>query len=134
MKLEEEDIAKLLKLSNSIDSINIDETDGTTHIKFKNSVILESDENFTTVADGFIMAQGQQVHFNPMCSKVRFMKDLMESSNHEIKQKIINQTVKALNIDATEHQIEGIISGRIDINTLINADGLRQKILDQTTN
>jgi len=133
MKLEDEDVAKLLKLSRSIDSIKIDATDGTTHIKFKNSVILESDENFTTVADGFIIAQGQQVHFNPMCSKVRFMKDLMESSNHEIKQKIISQTVKALNIDATENQIEGIISGRIDINTLINGDDLRKKILDRTT-
>ena len=132
MKLEDEDIAKLLKLSNSIDSINIDDSDGTTHIKFKNSVILESAENFTTVADGFIMAQGQQVHFNPMCSKIRFMKDLVESTNHEIKQKIIAQTVNALNIDASSEQIEGIISGRIDINTLINADDLRRKMIEKS--
>lgn len=125
MKLEDEDIAKLLAFSKSIDSISIDKTDGTTHIKFNNSVIIETGENLTTIADGFIMSQGQQVHFNPMCSKEKFTKTLLESSNHEIKQLIISQTVKALNIDATIEQVDEIISGRIDINTLIDVDKLR---------
>ena len=132
MELEKEDIEKLLKLSRSIDSIDTDES-GTTHIKFNNSIILESNENFVTVADGFIIAQGQQVHFNPMCSKSNFMKELIEGTNHSIKQKIISQTTKSLNIETTDDEIEDIISGRIDINTLINADQLRKKLQEQLT-
>lgn len=128
MKLNEEDIEKLLKLSRSIDSISIDETNGATHIKFNSSVILESKENFTTVADGFIISQGQQVHFNPMCTKSKFMKELLKCSNHEIKQKIISQTIKSLNIKATDEDIESIISGKIDINVLIKAEELRHSL------
>jgi len=127
MDLTQDEMTKLKKLLKSIKSIESSNNIDT--ITFNKTVVLESEDNFITIANGFAITQAKQVHLNPFETKKDITDSLLTLESLEFKKKIVESIVSKLNIIASIDEIEGIVSGRIDINDLIDIESLKQSQL-----
>nr|DAR73796.1 MAG TPA: hypothetical protein [Caudoviricetes sp.] len=64
--LDTDTLQKLATLANAIEFCKVDDS-GSTHVKFKNNVLLEANGHIVTYTDkGCIVNKAEMIHLNPM--------------------------------------------------------------------
>jgi len=99
----------LVKLANSLEDVQVKE-DGSTYIKFKKDVIIESGNNLAFIADGFNIQYAKQIHFNPEFEKEQF-REMLLNDFEDTKYKIVEKSAELLDRELTKEEIKTVING-----------------------